>query len=41
MITEIEKDANGYHFECLWDGELAIAIELEEACRPCSGELNI
>jgi hypothetical protein len=34
-VSEIEKDANGFHFECVWDGELAIAIELEEACKPC------
>ena len=35
IVTEMEKDANGYHFECLWNGDLATAIELEEACQPC------
>jgi hypothetical protein len=35
VLSEIEHDAHGYHFECFWDGELAIAIEVEQARKDC------
>ena len=35
-LTEIERDANGYHFKCRWDGELDIETEIEEARRHCA-----
>jgi len=35
VLSEIEHDAHGYHFECFWDAELAIAIEVEQARKDC------
>ena len=35
-LFEIEQDANGYHFECWWDGELDIANEIAQAREHCA-----